>query len=105
MKEDLKGFALRRCYEIEETHGHVHVHVPPHIMSVYILMRAIALGDLDSYIQEIGPMAISKLEAEQGKQELGWGRLTPFELECMSVVNRFVERHQSPHLIRSGQFR
>lgn len=84
-RNELRTEANRRIFEIEEIYGDRDL--PRSILSYYLLLRAIYLGDLDEYQSEHGAQFLRADVVEEGKMTLGWGCLTEFEAGVCEILN------------------
>jgi hypothetical protein len=84
-RTELRNEANRRIFEIEEAYGERDL--PRSVLSYYLLLRAVYLGDLEEYQNEYGHQFLHTDVVEEGKMKLGWGQLTEFEAGICEILN------------------
>lgn len=88
-RTDIREEAIRRMTMIEERYADYHV--PTDVSSYYRLLHMIATG-IEAYIGNYGLLPINLGDANDGRHELGLGQLTPFERECVDVLEKEIEK-------------
>jgi hypothetical protein len=95
-KASIRIEAARKCAKVEALF--IDAPIPIEAMTLYRLLRALWLADLESYFREFGLLPIRAEDAQDGSLSLGFGSLTVFEGSICQIINDECERRQKESL-------
>ncbi len=86
-RDEIKQAALRGIRALDERYEGD----PPHdVLEFYRLLCALALGNLDRYVEQVGPAHIDPEQVAWAKRRLGWPAPSAFEFDAIRVINERV---------------
>ncbi len=100
-KNEIKQSALRRINEIDDR---FEGDPSSDVVHLYRLLSALALGNLDAYVDRVGPAPIDPEQVAWAKRRIGWPAPTEFELDAIRVINERVAAVEHRKVV-AGVFR
>lgn len=86
-KDEIRRLAYRRMATIEERHCD---RVPPEVQSYWLTCYLIGEG-FKAYFNEYGLLPIHVRDANDGRQQMGWGPLSLFEKDTITLLRHRIE--------------
>ena len=90
--EEIQRQAYRRSAQIEERYEQYHV--PREIQAYYRLNELVGMRSVEEYLQRYPGLEIHIGDANDGKEEMGWGALSQFEKEAAQHLNERIARRE-----------